>query len=45
MKKIGPVDIILDNLGDFKMSDFEIATLDLEEKADFGRFFQCQFQN
>jgi hypothetical protein len=27
------------------MSDFEIATLDLGEKADHGRFFQSQFQN
>jgi hypothetical protein len=33
------------NRGDFKMSDFEIATLDLEEKAGFGRFFKSQFQN
>jgi hypothetical protein len=31
--------------GDFKMSDFEIATLDLEEKAAKVRFFQSQFQN
>jgi transcriptional regulator with XRE-family HTH domain len=34
-----------DNGGDFKMSDFEIATLDLEEKAAKGHFFQSQFQN
>jgi hypothetical protein len=24
--------------GDFRMSDFEIATLDLEEKADYHEF-------
>jgi Na+-driven multidrug efflux pump len=27
------------------MSDFEIAILDLEEKADFSHFLQSQFQN
>jgi hypothetical protein len=26
--------------GDFKISDFEIATLDLREKPAFRRFFQ-----
>jgi hypothetical protein len=31
--------------GDFKMSDFEIATLDLEGKTDFGRVSQSRFQN